>query len=335
MRRFPVHFLIDVSESMVGEELEAVEKGLSMFQQAIRSNPFALETLHVSVSVFAGKAQTLTPLTQFLQFTPPKLPIGGGTALGAALDHLMTTLDTTTQRTNAEVKGDWIPLVLLFTDGAPTDSPDKAIQRWKTSYKDRKAKLVAISIGKYANVQQLQEITDHVLLMENATKDAFAGLFEWVSASVASHSEGLNQNKQEFDFDRIEDSVAKKVDKAEKVPTVIDDRFVILLGRCQSKKKLYLMKFRNSGKGKYDAEGGYPITESYLELSGGTVNQSVNVDKLTSIPRCPHCEVESFCYCQCGSIFCVEASGTVTCPWCAYSGSVDFRGGFDVARALG
>lgn len=82
MRRLPVYFLIDVSESMVGEPIKQVEDGMRSIIQELRSDPYALETVFASVLAFAGKAKVLSPLTELYKFYPPIFPVGGGTSLG-------------------------------------------------------------------------------------------------------------------------------------------------------------------------------------------------------------------------------------------------------------
>ena len=62
MRRLPIYFLIDVSESMVGVPIEQVQDGIASIIKELRTDPYALETVYVSIIVFAGKAQKITPL---------------------------------------------------------------------------------------------------------------------------------------------------------------------------------------------------------------------------------------------------------------------------------
>ena len=123
MRRLPVYFLIDVSESMVGEPIKQVQDGMRSIIQELRTDPYALETVFVSVIAFAGKARTLQPLTELYKFYPPVFPVGGGTSLGAALNFLMDDIDKSVVKTTLEQKGDWKPIIFLFTDGTPTDDP--------------------------------------------------------------------------------------------------------------------------------------------------------------------------------------------------------------------
>ena len=79
MRRLPVYFLIDVSESMVGQPIEEVQNGMRTIIQELRVDPYALETVFVSILAFAGKAKTLSELTELYKFYPPIFPVGSGT----------------------------------------------------------------------------------------------------------------------------------------------------------------------------------------------------------------------------------------------------------------
>ena len=162
MRRLPVYFLVDVSESMVGAPIQQVQDGMRMIVQELRTDPYALETAFISIIAFAGKAKCISPLTELYKFYPPIFPIGGGTSLGVALNFLMDDMDKNLVKTTTEQKGDWKPIVFLFTDGTPTDNPSSAFARWNNSYR-RKANIVAISIGDNVNTQLLGQISDNVL----------------------------------------------------------------------------------------------------------------------------------------------------------------------------
>jgi uncharacterized protein YegL len=89
MRRLPIYFLLDVSDSMVGEPLELVQTGLQYVVRELRTDPYALETAYISILAFAGKAVKISPLTEVVSFYAPSLPIGSGTSLGAGLVLLM------------------------------------------------------------------------------------------------------------------------------------------------------------------------------------------------------------------------------------------------------
>lgn len=52
MRRLPIYFLIDVSESMIGTPIEQVQDGMRTIIQDLRVDPYALETVFVSIIAF-------------------------------------------------------------------------------------------------------------------------------------------------------------------------------------------------------------------------------------------------------------------------------------------
>jgi uncharacterized protein YegL len=52
MRRLPVFFMLDVSESMVGAPLRQLEESMERIVRTLRTDPHALETIHLSVIAF-------------------------------------------------------------------------------------------------------------------------------------------------------------------------------------------------------------------------------------------------------------------------------------------
>lgn len=121
MRRLPIYFLIDISESMVGEPIEQVQEGIATIIKELKTDPYALETVWVSIIGFAGKSKIITPLQDIITFYPPKIPVGSGTSLSKGLSELMASFDRDIVKTTFEKKGDWKPVVFLSrTEFLPT-----------------------------------------------------------------------------------------------------------------------------------------------------------------------------------------------------------------------
>ena len=59
MRRLPIYFLVDVSESMAGTPIEEVERGMRTIIQELRVDPYALETAFVSIIAFDDQDRLL------------------------------------------------------------------------------------------------------------------------------------------------------------------------------------------------------------------------------------------------------------------------------------
>ena len=196
MRRLPIYFLIDISESMVGEPIQQVEEGLATIIQALKTDPNAIETVWISIIVFAGQAKTLVPLQEIISFYPPKFPIGSGTSLSNGLGHLMYDLRKNIVKTTAEQKGDWKPIVFLFTDGQP-NTADSWQQEYKALQETRGCKpglFVAIGAGKEANEVMLRQIApQQTYMLADLDAAKIRAMFEWIAEStvIASKTLGL------------------------------------------------------------------------------------------------------------------------------------------------
>ena len=348
MRRWPIYFLIDVSESMIGEPIEQIQNGIRSIIQELRSDPYALETVFVSLIAFAGKAKSLTTMTELYSFYPPQLPIGGGTSLGKALHYLMDDMDMNIQKTTSEIKGDWKPIVFLFTDGTPTDKPESAFARWNNKYR-KHCSLVAISIGDNVNMQLLGTITDDVLRLNDTTKEAFKSFFKWITASIKASSVSVSEiYDDKLTLPPVDGINLEKVDTNKNI--AVDENFAVMLGKCQNTNRHYLMKYAKrlrpfDGMEQFNATdfklvGAYTIDEkSYAELSDETKSsRHINTLELVGQPTCPCCGNQfAFVVCQCGNIFCVGDNTRNRCPWCNQGGELvagDERG-MDVNRTRG
>lgn len=61
MRRLPVYLLIDTSGSMRGESIHAVNVGIQAMMSALRQDPYALESVHLSIITYDNQARSISP----------------------------------------------------------------------------------------------------------------------------------------------------------------------------------------------------------------------------------------------------------------------------------
>lgn len=348
MRRLPIFLVIDVSESMAGENLRSLQEGIARLIKTLRTDPYALETAYLSVIAFAGRPQTLTPLVELVAFYPPRLPLGSGTSIGAALEHLMGEIDRQVKRSTPEQKGDFKPLVFLMTDGKSTDDMSAAQARWKRDYAAR-VNLVAIGIGPHAALEGLSSISPNVLRIENADEQDFKKFIDWISASVSTQSRSIGSGEPpKLNLAKIDESVMKKIESIAQAAAV-DEDFVIVSGKCQTLKLPYLLKYERArhaletsdfrvDAALYNLVGVYPAEKDFEALSDPRANaQTVNTEVLVGSPGCPHCGAAyAFAACRCGQIFCVKGEGKAICPGCNQELHMGMaEGDFEVARSRG
>ena len=350
MRRLPIYFLIDISESMVGEQIQQVEEGMATIIKAIKQDPYAIETVWISIIVFAGQAKTLVPLQEVVSFYPPKFPIGSGTSLSKGLGHLMFELRKNIVKTTMEIKGDWKPIVFLFTDGTPTDDTTIAINEWKLNWQ-KTANMVAISFGDNVNTSLLAQLTENVLKFDNSNPEDYTKFFKWVTDSIKTSSISVENNQSGFEMAKLDGETISKIDltKNQNSQQLVDDNYVVLAAKCQNTKRPYLMKYRKvimpSNLGGLDFQtkayrlvGGFQVDNSYTELSDeSNTNFKVNSDELIGAPSCPCCGNQfGFAMCRCEKIHCIGDEEVSTCPWCGNQGTYGAgEGGFDINRTQG
>lgn len=159
MRRQPIYLLIDTSESMRGEPLDAVHMGVKHLVSELRSDPHASEAACLSVISFGSTAQQVVPLTELAIFETPQLEGAGASSLGAALEVLLACADRELKKTTVDIKGDFKPLVFIMTDGQPTDSWVQSVDKIKR----KRWNVIACSPGPGADEALMKHITESVV----------------------------------------------------------------------------------------------------------------------------------------------------------------------------
>ena len=194
MRRLPVYLLLDTSFSMAGEPIDAVRSGVKLLSSTLRQDPYALETVFISIITFDTIARQIVPLTDLVNFQPPELKVDGTTALGGAMKLLAEKVASEVIKTTPTKRGDWKPLVFIMTDGAPNDDWQSGLAVLR---EQKLGVVVACAAGEGADVTILKQITDNVVRLDTADSSAIQAFFKWVSASVSTSSQKVDLTKKE------------------------------------------------------------------------------------------------------------------------------------------
>lgn len=185
MRRLPVYLLIDTSGSMKGEPIESVKVGLEAMLSSLRQDPFALESVCISIITYDREVKQILPLTPLDELQLPEIstPDSGPTHTGLALQLLCERIDREVQLSTPERKGDWMPLLFIMTDGKPSD-----LQLYRAMIPEVKrrhfAAIIACAAGMKSDPRMLKELTDDVYSLDTVDSAAFRQFFKWVSDSI-------------------------------------------------------------------------------------------------------------------------------------------------------
>ncbi len=186
MRRLPVYILIQTSGAMRGEPIEAIKVGLETMVSSLRQDPFALESVHLSVITFNRSPEQILPLTELENMQIPTIPQpeAAGTHLGEALDFVCKKVDSEVLQSTPEQKGDWMPLLFVMCDGRASDAQ---------TFKEAVAKvrqrhfgsIVVCLVGSTPRTENVKQFTDKIVNLDTTDGASFRQFFKWVSASVS------------------------------------------------------------------------------------------------------------------------------------------------------
>lgn len=339
LRRLPVYILLDCSESMIGESIEAVQKGVDLLLKQLRSDPHALETAYVSIITFHATAQQIVPLSELSEVQTPQLEVRPGTSLGAAFKLLRDCISREVRKTTAEVKGDYRPIVFLLTDGQPTDDAAAVKAAISKLTNPRIANMYAIGCGDDVDFDSLHGVCDVVFQLEDMSPDKLKKLFIWLSASVQSASVAIGAGDAVGGID-----VSKKPPEVEQVAPGAHHhdgtpRQVFIKVFCSQRRRPYLIRYRlHPEYERYVPVAVHPL-ESNIDATAKFEVPPINASTLLGVAPCPYCENPSGGVCSCGGVMCAPSKmpASVRCPQCLKSITLgdDGTGDFTISQSAG
>lgn len=185
MRRLPVYFLLDVSGSMYGEPIAALNSALRSLLNELNRDPQSIDSVALSIITFGLKVEELFPLTELpaVQLADIDCPRSGPTFTGKALEMLFEKASQDVRKSTPDQKGDFRPLLFLFTDGRPSDVAvyDEIVPKIKAL---NFASIVGCAAGNLADESKLRQLTDTVLHLETADSVTLGQFFQWVSSTI-------------------------------------------------------------------------------------------------------------------------------------------------------
>lgn len=177
--------LLDVSVSMRGEKIDALNKGLQLFQAELILDDLASKRVEVAIVTFGGKVEVVQDFITVDRFQPPMLVVSGSTPMGSATLKALEMIRNRKALYRSNGIAYYRPWIFLLSDGQPTDEWRYAAQCVRQEEQTKGVAFFAVGVEN-ANMGILSQISvrQPVKLIELN----FGEMFQWLSNSLTSVS---------------------------------------------------------------------------------------------------------------------------------------------------
>lgn len=193
-RPLPVLVLADVSGSMSEHgKIESLNQAMSEMLTAFAAESQEAAQIHVAVVTFGGDAAQLhTPLGPAASVKWNPMHASGRTPMGGAIRLATSVVEDRVKVPSRAYR----PVVILASDGAPTDEWQKPLAELLASERGRRADRFALAIGDDADKAMLGAFVNDVSRPVLAASDArqIQKFFKWVTMSVTARSRSATPN---------------------------------------------------------------------------------------------------------------------------------------------
>lgn len=203
-RALPIFILADISGSMEGEKIQALNRAIQEMIVTLRNVDEVRGLFKVSIITFGGnKVVVQQPLTNVNAIEFEEMKAGGMTPMGEAIS---TVSDMIEDRSIYREK-DCYPTVVLISDGYPTDYPERGqatmekylewepIRKLHEGKRSQKCMRIAVSVDAATDLNMLSAFLDNgnKPIPANDAAD-IVKVFNWITMSSICRMASSNPN---------------------------------------------------------------------------------------------------------------------------------------------
>jgi uncharacterized protein YegL len=184
--RCPCVLLLDVSSSMAGDPIAALNDGLRAFHTDTSQDPVTARRVEVAIVTFGTGATVVQDFTTIDEMTPPVLQAGGQTHMARGIEVGLDLLASRKATYKSNGVAYYRPWIFLITDGSPYGESDAAVEaaRQRLISEQQSNKTAFFAVGtETANFSTLQTFTVPERPPVKLKGIQFVELFMWLSRS--------------------------------------------------------------------------------------------------------------------------------------------------------
>ena len=188
----PVILLLDVSGSMNGEKIQTLNEAVKDMLETFRDTENGETQIDVAIITFGTEVKLHAALAGAGSIQWHDLSASGGTPLGTALKMAKAMIEDKQVVPSRAYR----PVVVLVSDGKPTDSWEQPLNEFSTGGRSSKCDRMSLAIGADADKSVLGKFIEGtsypLFCAENARQ--LRDFFKFVSMSVTIRTRSQNPN---------------------------------------------------------------------------------------------------------------------------------------------
>jgi uncharacterized protein YegL len=188
-------FIIDASDSMMGDKISSLHRGFVGFINDLKEDDFAKYSVELQVIIASGEKSSLSQaVTDVQSYRPPdSFQTEGRTPLGDAVSEALRRTNTRKNQYKEHGVSYYQPWIVILTDGVPTDQYKEAAANLRELVQARKITSFIVSVDSTATGRQVlqQFCVEGQIVHELKDVSSFSKLFKWFSASISQVSKSV------------------------------------------------------------------------------------------------------------------------------------------------
>jgi len=210
-RSLPVFLLLDVSGSMHGEKIEAVNIALKDMINSFKKIEDAKGAIKLCLITFGGNSvNIIKELSAIKDDDVYTLTANGNTPMASAFEMVSNLIEDY----NVISSRDYSPTIVLISDGNPTDMREyrsgmtvedilniECVKKLHTGARTIKATKLAMGIGADQDINILKAFINNnsIPVIKYTDTSTIERFFNWVTMSISTRSVSNNPNQVSFD----------------------------------------------------------------------------------------------------------------------------------------
>ena len=206
--RCPLVILADVSTSMYGAPMEALNQGIAVLSDELKRDSLASLRVEVAIITFGSTADVVQDFVTADRFEAPTLVANGTTMMSAGIELALDKIEERKQMYRDNGIEYYRPWLWLMTDGAPTEEQEvvnAASAKLRQAESEKRVAAFSVAVGG-ADMETLTEISPRRPLPLQGLE--FGSMFLWLSQSMSRVSASRTDDEIRLDTDTLQDWAA-------------------------------------------------------------------------------------------------------------------------------